>query len=958
MADSSHLERMGRELKCPICLSLFNSAVSLTCNHVFCNSCIYKSMKSGSNCPVCKVPYQRREIRPAPHMDNLVNIYKNMEVASGFTLFVSQSGPSTKLADAKVQANGDLDAMRDTGEETPKTVKCQRTGRVKSVSPQVNSKRSGRNRGKSSFATNKRVQVPHSPTTESPARQEKDRLVQNKVINNHINKCSTFPSEHQLSTEKERSHMSPFFWLREEVERSSPQTDEDQTLTCTPMKAPSFSDLKDSDDDVPAEKSVEEEPLSKCNRDIYDSEMFEWTQRECSPELCSSPIKKQVEETNSNTMLGKKVEAASRDASSGTKLITEHLANVSRQEENTMMDQELPSNAYPRTKFEDSQNGCKPSYKRGRKVSKDCQKNKMEVREALNGSKTPAELMQCQGVGTENVLESAKASGTSKIRQIKSFDTILKEINGNAPAKFPDASGHKRGTMKLGKLKRKYDSIEHIYDADSVKRKKQKENLAQSDVIRGKSIVSNDNPTKMRKLTSVPEQEISANVNLIGNAADGGGSVQLKAQAEGCVLRKSNNDSSGNPLKKGKIYCQKDIPALRKCDRVSIKCAFCHSSKETEASGEMAHYSEGRPVLANHSEGSVIHSHKICTEWAPNVYFNDNIAVNLEEELTRSRRIKCSLCGVKGAALGCYEKSCRKSFHVPCAKKLQECRWDADHFVILCPLHASSKLPCELPLTQVRKRNQKGKPPCQRPQAAVRHVTSINRWDSGRPAEKVVLCCSALATVDKEAVSELAKSSGAEVLGHWNPSVTHVVASTNENGACKRTLKVMMGILEGKWILSIKWVQACLEAKRLIEEVPYEITSDIHGVQDGPRLGRLRLLNKQAKLFSGINFYFTVDFEPSYKGYLQDLVTAAGGTVLHRRPIAETYQIGASPSPASSTIIAYSIELPANCDLRKKNIILESRRSDAEALANSSGAKLASNSWVLNCIAGHKLQDL
>ncbi|KAL6546338.1 Breast cancer 1, early onset [Orobanche minor] len=60
MADASHLERMGRELKCPICLSLLSSAVSLTCNHVFCNACIDKSMKSASNCPVCKVPYRRR----------------------------------------------------------------------------------------------------------------------------------------------------------------------------------------------------------------------------------------------------------------------------------------------------------------------------------------------------------------------------------------------------------------------------------------------------------------------------------------------------------------------------------------------------------------------------------------------------------------------------------------------------------------------------------------------------------------------------------------------------------------------------------------------------------------------------------------------------------------------------------------------------------------------------------
>ena len=98
------------------------------------------------------------------------------------------------------------------------------------------------------------------------------------------------------------------------------------------------------------------------------------------------------------------------------------------------------------------------------------------------------------------------------------------------------------------------------------------------------------------------------------------------------------------------------------------------------------------------------------------------------------------------------------------------------------------------------------------------------------------------------------------------------------------------------------------------------------------------------------------DFEPSYKGYLQDLVTAAGGTVLHRKPIAQTQGVNVPSSSASSTVIVYSIELPANCDI-DKHVVLDRRHSDAEALAMSCGAKLANNSWVLNCIAGHKLLD-
>lgn len=121
---------------------------------------------------------------------------------------------------------------------------------------------------------------------------------------------------------------------------------------------------------------------------------------------------------------------------------------------------------------------------------------------------------------------------------------------------------------------------------------------------------------------------------------------------------------------------------------------------------------------------------------------------------------------------------------------------------------------------------------CQRSRVAATHITKKNVWNCARSSEKIVLCCSALASVEKvvylfrhkyfnmatnalghhlmrkrvlqEAVSELAKSSGAVVLGSWSPSVTHVIASMNENGAFKRTLKVLMGILEGKWILSIK----------------------------------------------------------------------------------------------------------------------------------------------------------
>lgn len=65
---------------------------------------------------------------------------------------------------------------------------------------------------------------------------------------------------------------------------------------------------------------------------------------------------------------------------------------------------------------------------------------------------------------------------------------------------------------------------------------------------------------------------------------------------------------------------------------------------------------------------------------APQVYFVGDNVKNLKAELARGAKLKCSRCGLKGAALGCYVRSCRRSYHFPCAKEIPKCRWD---YVIL-----------------------------------------------------------------------------------------------------------------------------------------------------------------------------------------------------------------------------------------------------------------------------------
>ena len=42
---------------------------------------------------------------------------------------------------------------------------------------------------------------------------------------------------------------------------------------------------------------------------------------------------------------------------------------------------------------------------------------------------------------------------------------------------------------------------------------------------------------------------------------------------------------------------------------------------------------------------------------------------------------------------------------------------------------------------------------------------------------------------------------GVTVTKYWNPNVTHVIAAADANGACTMTLKVLITILNGRWIL-------------------------------------------------------------------------------------------------------------------------------------------------------------
>ncbi|GER24630.1 protein BREAST CANCER SUSCEPTIBILITY 1 homolog [Striga asiatica] len=964
-------------------------------------------MKTASNCPVCKVPYRRREIRPAPHMDNLVSVYKSMEVAAGVSIFVTQTaGVPTKISGEETQTGVDMRKVQDNGKTQVQNLTCtvkkqlQRKGsKVTTVSSQRSSQS---NQEKPSFPTKKRVQVSPYQTSGAPTDQNKLAGISGETGRKQQKKCAVPQRDVSFKSEKGELRLSPFFWLRDKdsLEELSQPTDDNQVMY-TPLDVPCFSDIKDSDDESPCRVSQERGMGELPNgTDYFDSEMFDWTQRPCSPELCSSPLAMKVKNPVEESGAQQKVENALKEVTTEPKICPNKKKYLSKKRKNF--------------KVSEQKNGVEMSNK---KVSYSTE-NRKRKRARKSLCEETADHVEPDTVTTQDVSEGNKVNPSiSKGKKRKSKkvfpgassreEKIPNVCDGAGPLpNYKDimtpsisaSENAEKSNKTESKLKMSGESCK-----STTKRLSKREKFG-SKVKHGNSRTGNGNmitepvdkvlyPESGNKLMPVASKEVSSRgitststeergelpksrkkvkFSSVGASKGNCDSLTLNVDEKGVSRCKSHQESEGVteqikskvPAKMDKATSSLNGGVLLKCNTsTTFHCAFCKSSEESEATGSMVHYLNGKLVAENHNaKKDAIHVHKNCTEWAPNVYFDNDNVINLEAELSRSKRIRCCCCGIKGAALGCYEKSCRKSFHVTCARLTPECRWDFENFVMLCPIHASSQLPNNMAQSQSN-RKRKSAPESRKSSIHQAKASdecnsgSTMQWKTQKKLKSLVLCCSALTNTEKEVVTNFENLSGVTILKNWDPTITHIIASTDENGACRRTLKYLMGVLEGKWILSVEWIKACNETGEIVDENHYEISIDIHGIRDGPKLGRSRILNKQPKLFDGFSFFFTSDFETSYKGYLHDLVIAAGGKILNRKPVGGEHSSLFVKSNAK-TFIIYSIELTDQSRPCNGSSILKQRLAHAESLARSSGAVVASNAWVLNSIAGHKLQEL
>ncbi|BFF90566.1 histone-lysine N-methyltransferase trithorax [Drosophila madeirensis] len=106
-------------------------------------------------------------------------------------------------------------------------------------------------------------------------------------------------------------------------------------------------------------------------------------------------------------------------------------------------------------------------------------------------------------------------------------------------------------------------------------------------------------------------------------------------------------------------------------------CLFCRKSGEG-LSGE-----EARLLYCGHD----CWVHTNCAMWSAEVFEEiDGSLQNVHSAVARGRMIKCTVCGNRGATVGCNVRSCGEHYHYPCARSI-ECAFLTDKSMY-CPTHA------------------------------------------------------------------------------------------------------------------------------------------------------------------------------------------------------------------------------------------------------------------------------
>lgn len=211
-----------------------------------------------------------------------------------------------------------------------------------------------------------------------------------------------------------------------------------------------------------------------------------------------------------------------------------------------------------------------------------------------------------------------------------------------------------------------------------------------------------------------------------------------------------------------------------------------------------------------------------------------------------------------------------------------------------------------------------------------------------RRGQPLVLIGSGLSSEQQRELGELAAILKAKKCAEFDSTVTHVIIPGDQ---VQSTLKCMLGILSGCWVLKFKWVKACLQSKECEQEEKYEIP-------EGPQRSRLNREQLLPKLFDGCYFFFGGTFRHHPKDNLMRLATAAGGQILSRKPKPD--------SDVTQTIntVAYHAKPDSDQRFCTQYIIYEDLPSRRPEKVRRGKVWMAPSSWLIQCVMSFELLPL
>ena len=167
----------------------------------------------------------------------------------------------------------------------------------------------------------------------------------------------------------------------------------------------------------------------------------------------------------------------------------------------------------------------------------------------------------------------------------------------------------------------------------------------------------------------------------------------------------------------------------------------------------------------------------------------------------------------------------------------------------------------------------------------------------------------------------------------FNDSVTHLIVKADEENRTQRTLKFLYAVACRKWVVSMDWVQQCINQGQFVEEEPFEVF-DMEG-EDGPR--RARICDPQTKLFQAFEFCCVEPFSEVTTAQLCDLLKLCGALVVH--------------GPSKMTKCRrYSIVIVEDFD--DEDFAL---KCQAILWQDQHGVLTVSRDWILDCLASHTI---